>query len=280
MKKIPVFLMSFVMIFACLIVGCTKLTVIRNEVETCAALSTKLVSAFYNKEEGAELIQPTNENFYLGISDDEEQDLTAITINNVIYKKEKIFRFSVGNNNFLEVPIWKLEDAKMYVALPVLYAEAKGGITKIEAGKRNYSIRVFKEAGSVSIGEVGVFHEKEGATATKQADSAGEIIVKHARQSGQTSVGFVLTKSNKPLEKGLTIYTRKYFEDNNSISYGVDVTSSSEETGFTFEFYNYYQKGAITTPKNRTIKYSVAVVTKGNITFELQINEKIPENRG
>ena len=51
MKKIPVFLMSFVMIFACLIVGCTKLTVIRNEVETCAALSTKLVSAFYNKED-------------------------------------------------------------------------------------------------------------------------------------------------------------------------------------------------------------------------------------
>lgn len=277
MKKVPVFLMSFVVLFACAIVGCTKLTIIRDEVEACAALSTKLVSAFYNKEEGENLPQPTAENFYLKISDDEEQDLTAVTINNVIYKKERAFRFSVGNNNFVEVPIWKLEDGKMFVALPVLYAEAKGGITKIEAGKRNYSIRVFKEAGNISVDSVGVFHEKEGASATKQADSAGELIIKHVRESGQTSVGFVLTKNKRQIPKGLTLFTKKYFEENNSISYGVDVTLSSEETGFTFDFYNYYQVGAITEPKNRTIKYSVAVVGEGNTSFELQITEKIPE---
>lgn len=277
MRNFPVYFFALVLTLASVVVGCSKLTVIKDETETCAALSTKLVSTFFNKTEGGTLNEATDQNFYVEVATDESQELSAITINNIIYKKDKSFRFSVGNNNFLEVPVWRLNEQSFQIALPVLYVEAKGGITKIEAGKKVYSIRVFKDSGSMSIGDVGVFGDKEGAQATKQVDSAGETVVKHSRESGKTSVGFVLTKDKQPIQKGLVLFTRKLFQENNSISYGVDVSSNAEEKGFTFEFYNYFKEGEIETPKNRTIKYSVASPSVGSLTFELQVTEKIPK---
>lgn len=277
MKYFSVFLFSIILAVSSVFAGCSKLTVSKDEAETCAALSTKLVSAFYNKETGSTLSEATTENFYVEIANDETQDLSAITINNFIYKKDKAYRFSVGNNNFLEVPIWKCENESLQIALPVLYVEAKGGITKIEAGKKIYSIQVFKDSSAMSIGNVGVFGETEGAGATKQVDSAGETVVKHFRQSGETSVGFVLTKNKQPIQKGLVLFTKKLFQENNSISFGVDVSSDVEETGFSFEFFNYYKTGAIETPKNRTLKYFVATPSVGSVSFELQISENVPK---
>lgn len=277
MKYFSVFLFSIILAVSSVFVGCSKLTVSKDEAETCAALSTKLVSAFFNKETGSTLSEATTENFYVEIANDETQDLSAITINNFIYKKDKAYRFSVGNNNFLEVPIWKCENESLQIALPVLYVEAKGGITKIEAGKKIYPIQVFRDSGAMSIGNVGVFGEIEGAGATKQVDSAGETVVKHFRQSGETSVGFVLTKNKQPIQKGLVLFTKKLFQENNSISFGVDVSSDVEETGFSFEFFNYYKTGAIETSKNRTLKYFVATPSVGSVSFELQISENVPK---
>lgn len=277
MKQFPIFLFSIILAASSVFVGCSKLTVSKDEAETCAALSTKLVSAFYNKESGATLDEASTENFYVEIANDETQDFSAITINNFIFKKDKSYRFSVGNNNFLEVPVWKCENGSFQVALPVLYVEAKGGITKLEAGKKIYSIKVFKDSGAMSIGNVGVFGEIEGAGVTKQVDSAGETVVKQFRESGETSVGFVLTKNKQPIQKGLVLFTKKLFQENNSLSYGVDFSADAQETGFTFEFYNYFKTGAIETPKSRTLKYSVSSPSVGSVSFELQISENVPK---
>lgn len=257
--------------------GCTKMTLNIDKVEVCSALSTKLVSTFYNKEAGASLDDATQENFYVQITSDETQTLSAITINNMQYKSDEKVKFSVGNNNFVEAPVFKVENRKLFVALPVLYVEAKGGKTKVEAGNRIYSVKVYDDSGNISLGDVGAFGVKEGASAIKQSDSAGEIIVKHSRKNGKTLVGWVLTKNNTPLRKNLTIYTKKYYPETNTISFGVDKTLSVEDYGYSSGLYNYFQDGAITEPKSRTIKYTIAVPTVGNISFELQITEKIPE---
>lgn len=278
MKKFPVFLMTFVAAIACVFAGCTKMTLTIDKIEQCAALSTKLVAAFYNKEAGATLDDATQENFYVEITSDEQQTLSAITINNMQYKNDENINFSVGNNNFVETPVFKVQDNKLFVALPVLYVEAKGGQTKIEAGNRIYNVKVYDDAGTISVGDVGVFGETQGGSATKQTDSAGELIIKHARTSGKTFVGWQLTKNKETLRKDLTIYTKKYYPETNTIAFGVDVTLDAAESGYSSGLYNYYQNGPISEPKNRTIKYTVAVPTVGNVSFELQISETIPQS--
>ena len=277
MKKI-LSLLLLILCVPCFFVGCDKLTVEKNAVETCSALSTKLVQTYYNKPENSKLDDPTDENFYVQVEEDETRDLTSISINNVIYKKDTNYKFSVGNNNFVTTPIWKLENGKLFIALPTLYVEAKGGITKIEASDKIINVKVYENSGNLSMGNVGAFGKTEGAKAEKTVDSSGKIIVKHTRESGRTFVGWVLTKENKPISKDLYVFTRKYYEESKSISYGIDVTADSEEFGYSTGLYNYYANGDITEPKSRKIDYVIAIPRIGNIEFVVDITENVPGN--
>lgn len=275
MKKILSILLLFLFVPLCF-TGCENLTIDKNLIEECATISATLVETYYNKAENSELEKVSDDNFYVQVEDNEINELLAITINNVIYKKDVDYKFSVGNNNFISAPIWKLEDGKLFIALPTLYVEAKGGLTKIEAGDKVINIRVYEDAGDMSIGKVGVFGETNGASADKTVDSSGKIIINHTRESGKTFVGWAFTKNNKPIEKDLYVFTRKYYEESKSISYGIDITTDSEEYGYSTGLYNYFINGEITEPKSRKIDYTVAIPKIGNIEFIVNVTEKVP----
>ncbi len=275
MKKILSILLLFLFVPLCF-TGCENLTIDKNLIEECATISATLVETYYNKAENSELEKVSDDNFYVQVEDNEINELSAITINNVIYKKDVDYKFSVGNNNFISAPIWKLEDGKLFIALPTLYVEAKGGLTKIEAGDKVINIRVYEDAGDMSIGKVGVFGETNGASADKTVDSSGKIIINHTRESGKTFVGWAFTKNNKPIEKDLYVFTRKYYEESKSISYGIDITTDSEEYGYSTGLYNYFINGEITEPKSRKIDYTVAIPKIGNIEFIVNVTEKVP----
>ncbi len=279
MKKVFLygFIVAFCFPFALCFSGCTTpLTVTKDLSVECEAISDTLISTYHNKDAGVELVETDGENFYVEIADDEIQNLTAITMSDRIYRRDLTIKFSVGNNNFLDVPVWKLEDSKLFIALPTLYVEATGGITIIEAGNKIYSIRVFEDGVNLTVDSVGVFGISSGASAEKTVDSFGHIIVKHTRESGQTSVGWVLSQNETVVPGGKYIFTKKFYEDTMTISYGVDVTLDANTTQRTAELYNYYQVGGITTPKNRTIDYTIAIPNIGNVNFEIQITERIP----
>ena len=275
MKKSFLFALVLIVLVGLCFGGCSKSTIEINLIEECNSLSTNLVSAFFNQDS---LPDATDENFYVLLSSEEEQDLTAITINNVIYKKDMLVKFSVGNNNFLEEPVWRLEEGKFYVALPTLFVEAKGGIAKIEAGNKTYMLRVYEDFGGISLGEVGAYGEIEGAGASKTTDSSGKTVVTHTRQSAKTFVGWELLKNGKPIEEGKIIYTKKLYEKEKTISYGIDVSVNSNVKGYSSGLYNYYENGDVKTPLNRVIDYTIAIPNIGNINFEINMVEKTPED--
>lgn len=268
-----IFVLILFPVLTLLIVGCGQNTVNVNLKDKCEATSLNLVETFYDKES---LEEPTEDNFFVEITSNEEQNLSAITINDVIYKKDMKVKFSVGNNNFLEENVWKLEENKLFVALPTLYVEARGGITKIEAGTKIYMVRVFDNFGSITVGEVGAYGIIEGSNAEKTTDSSGKLVVSHTRESGKSFVGWELLKEGEPIEEGKTIYTKKLYEKEKVISYGIDVTVDSSVKGYSSGLYNYYVNGEISNPLNRTIDYTISIPGVGNTNFEINFTEKTP----
>ncbi len=266
-----IFVLVLFSVLTLLIVGCGKNTVNVNLKDKCEAISLNLVETFYDKES---LEEPTEDNFFVEITSNEEQNLSAITINDVIYKKDMKVKFSVGNNNFLEENVWKLEKNKLFVALPTLYTEARGGITKIEAGTKIYMVRVFDNFGSITVGEVGAYGIIEGSNAEKTTDSSGKLVVSHTRESGKSFVGWELLKEGEPIEEGKIIYTKKLYEKEKLISYGIDMTVDVKENGYSSGLFNYYENGPITTPLNREVDYTLAIPNYGKINFIVNFIEK------
>ena len=279
MKKIISFaLICFMALSVCfMFVGCNKEVININVVEKAAIISEKLFNAFYNKESGANLPEPTSENFYIELSSDVNTDLEVVTINGAGHTVNENTKFSVGNNNFVNAPTWRVVDGKLYVAVPTLYVEAKSGVTTIIAGGKEFKATVFENAGQLAIDSVTIIGTTEGATVNKTSNHTGKIVVEHTRTSGKSAVGWKLSESGKIIPENKYLFTKKVMATSTAVSYGIDVTSNAETSGYTSGMYNYWLNGSITEPVNRTIDYTVAIPGYGNINFDIKVTEIIPE---
>ena len=130
-KKITLFVLCFLFVTG-LFSGCDKLSVEKDLTNECLKISNNLIQDFYNKQENVELPNLNDNNFYILIDSNYTENLSAITINNFIYKADTKIKLSLENNNSLDFLIWKLIENKFYIALPTLYVEANGGYVKIE----------------------------------------------------------------------------------------------------------------------------------------------------
>ena len=280
MKKIIslslVFCMALSICF--LFAGCNREVININAVEKAETIAEKLFETFYDKESGTELPEPTGENFYLEISSDVNTDLEVVTINGMGHTANETTKFSVGNNNFIETTTWRIVDGKLYVAVPTIYVEAKSGVTTIMAGKKEFKITVFENAGQLSINSVTIVGTTEGATVNKTTNHMGKIVIKHTRTSGKSAVGWTLYSGEEPLPENKYLFTKKVLPNSNKVSYGIDLTSNEKTNGYTSALYNYWLNGSITEPVNRTIDYTVAAPGYGSVNFEIKITEIVPQS--
>lgn len=280
MKKILSFgICCFLVLASCFaFVGCGTETINLNVVEEAQNKAQTLIETYYNKPENSELETAGIENFYVEISSDLNTDVEIVKINGVSHSSTDNVKYSVGNNNFVETPAWLIEDGKLYVAVPTLYVEAKSGVTSILAGSKEFKATVFENAGTLNLDSVSVIGPTTGAEAEKTTNDAGKIVVNHTRTSGKTAVSFVFSSEETVLPANLYMFTKKVTSNNAKVSYGVDVTENANTEGYTSALYNYWLNGNIAEPVNRTIDYVVAVPGYGNINFDINITEVVPQN--
>ena len=278
MKKIISFgLVCFMALSVCfLFVGCNREVININAVAEAEACAEKLFETFYNKETGADLPEATGENFYLEISSDVNTDLEVVTINGTGHTANESTKYSVGNNNFVEVPSWRIVNGKLYVAVPTLYVESRSGVATIMAGNKEFKVTVFENAGQLDIDSVTVVGTTEGATVNKTTDN-GKIVVEHTRTSGKSAVGWVLKTGENVVPENKYAFTKKVMSTTNKVSYGVDITANAETSGYTSALYNYWLNGSITDPVNRTIDYTIAIPGYGSINFDIKITEVVAQ---
>ena len=268
---------SLVLSICFLFVGCNREVVNVNVVEQAQIKAEKLFESFYDKENGAELPTPTDENFYIEISSDVNTDLEVITINGVGHTANENVKYSVGQNNFVNAPSWRIAGGKLYVAVPTIYVEAKSGVTTIMAGDKEFNVTVFENSSPLTIDSVTIIGTTEGATVNKTTNESGKILVEHTRTSGKSAVGWTLSLSGEVIPENKYIFTKKVMSSTNAVSYGVDITANAEVNGYTSGMYNYWLNGSITEPVNRTIDYTVAIPGYGSVNFDLKITEIVPE---
>lgn len=280
MKKILSLGMVFAFVLASCFafVGCGTETINLNVVEEAQSKAETLIETFYNKPENSELATAGIENFYVEIGSDFNSDVEVVSINGTGHTANENVKYSVGNNNFVETPAWIKTDGKLYVAVPTLYVEARSGVTTVVAGSTEFKVTVFENAGTLNLDSVSIVGPTDGAEAEKTTNDAGKIVVNHTRTSGKTAVAWVLSSEETVLPAGLYVFTKKIASNNAKVSYGVDVTENVSSKGYTSALYNYWLNGNIAEPVNRTIDYTVAVPGYGNINFDINITEVVPEN--
>ena len=268
---------SMVLSLCFLFVGCNREVINVNVAETAQLTAENLFETFYNKESGAELPVANNENFYVEISSDVNTDLEVITINGAGHTANENTKYSVGQNNFVDVPSWRVVNGKLYVAVPTLYVEAKSGVATIIAGNKEFKVVVFDNADQLTIDSVSIVGTTEGATVNKTTNDSGKIVIEHTRTSGKSAVGWTLSLNGEVVPADKYVFTKKVMADSNTVSYGVDITSNAETTGYSSGLYNYWLNGSITEPVNRTIDYTVAIPGYGSVNFDVKITEIVPQ---
>ena len=279
MKKIiSLGLVCSIMLSICfLFVGCNREVVNVNITEQAQIKAEKLFETFYNKGVGAELPQANDENFYVEISSDVDTDIEVVTINGTGHTANENVKYSVGQNNFVDVPSWRIVNGKLYVAVPTMYVEAKSGVTTVIAGNKEFKVTVFENSSPLAIDAVTIIGTTDGATVNKTTNDAGKIVVEHTRTSGKSAVGWTLSLNEEVIPDNKYVFTKKVMSNSNQVSYGVDITTNAETTGYTSGMYNYYLNGSITEPVNRTIDYTVAIPGYGSVNFDFKVTEIVPE---
>lgn len=257
--------------------GCTTETINVNVVEQAQAKAEKLISTYYDKKEGSELPKPGAENFYVEISSDFDTNVEVVTINGTGHTLSEKVKYSVGNNNFVETSAWMKDGGKLYIAAPTLYVEAKSGVTSIVVGSKEFKVTVFENAGTLVMDSVTVVGTTTGATAEKTINDQNKIVVKHTRTSGKSAVGWTLSQNNTKIPAGKYVFTKKVMSNSSAVSYGVDITVDSETKGYSQALYNYWLNGNISEPVNRTIDYTIAIPGYGNLNFDIQVTEAVPQ---
>ena len=278
MKKIFSFALCLALLLASCIsfAGCGREVINVNVVADAEDKADTLISTFYNKTEGADLAEATAENFYVEISSEFDSNVEVVTINSISHTATENVRYSVGNNNFVETPAWKENDGKLLVAVPTLYVEAKSGVTTIIAGNREFKVTVFENAGTLNIDSVTVVGTTQGASVEKTTNEDNKTVVNYKRSSGKTAAGWVLSVEDNVVPSGKYVFTKKVMSTTGTVSYGIDVTVDSTSKGYSQALYNYWLNGNITEPVNRTIDYTIAIPGYGNINFDINVTEIVP----
>lgn len=237
--------------------------------------AVEFTSRIYNKLsnvniDATKLAELGYENVYyvdLGEYTGTDTNPSKLTIHETDYNAGEIYKLSIGNNSFIEVPVWKIaEDADgvkhVYVAYPWLSVEAlPAGITDIKVSDQVISIVAYAEAkANLSI---------EKAEATAKAGYTSELTlvgnkITYVFGHGTNTIGVLLND-------GTTSYTAEdlivFRKDLNSKSVGV----TTPESGYTYLVYPMYKNGEFTDTVTATKNYKLAIPGVGVIEIELDL---------
>ena len=225
------------------------------------------------------------DDFYVKVGKYSGSAANKITINGTEYTNENK-RMGIGQNSWLEAPIWKVEDKILYVATAWLIAESMPeALTEVKIGNTTYNVKVFNDdvtENSLTVSNVYALNKVEDETFNIAREGSNIAI---DSSDGRHIVGVTLELNGEELlDSNDIIYS---LAQNGTLSL---TTPESIEKEFgdttdlqkvTYAIYPAYKNGKYTDQIEKTVLHKIAIPGKGVIRLNFALTPKnyvwIPE---
>lgn len=241
-----------------------------------------LTSTYYNKYENQTYRETDSEFdtdlFYTEIgkyTGESASEVESVTINGKEYTNE-VKRMGIGQNSWLEAPVWKIEGNKVYVATAWLIAESMPGTqTEIVVGETTLNVGVLPEdvsENTLAITEVYKLNVLDNQTFNLVRE--GNTIAIESSY-GNHIVGVTLNLDGEDLlDSNDVIYS---LADNGTLSL---TTPESVEKKFgdasdlqkvTYAIYPAFKNGEYVDQEDKTVLHKIAIPGKGVIRLNFAL---------
>ena len=226
--------------------------------------SNNLINTYYNKYSNGNLITNVNDDVYyvtLGEYVGSENPSELKIGGNTYDTKNK--SLSIGNNAFVEAPVWKIKEGKVLVALTWLSADAlPDKATKVEIGGQTFEVTVYSasvEGSTVTIsGASGIYGPAGYASEATINGNTVDFRYTH----GATALGIKLKVGGVEITEANKVIFRKATDGNMGLT-------TTESNGYTYAVYFKYANEAIGEAKDYVKEYKLAIPGEGVISVTL-----------
>ena len=242
-----------------------------NLSETIEEKSNNLISTYYNKYSKDDLLTEVDDDVYyvtlgdyVGTENPSELKIGEIAYDNSAKK------LSIGNKAFINVPVWKIKDGKVLVALTWLSADAlPDKATKVEVGGQTFEVTVYSTsvAGNnvTIVGADGIY----GPTGYAHETTINGNTVDFKYTHGTTALGVKLKAGNEEITNESQVIFRKSTDGSMGLT--------TPEEGYTYAVYFNWENAAISEAKDYVREYKIAIPGKGVISLTLN-GHAVPVN--
>ena len=242
-----------------------------NLSETIEEKSNNLISTYYNKYSKDDLLTEVDDDVYyvtlgdyVGTENPSELKIGEIAYDNSAKK------LSIGNKAFINVPVWKIKDGKVLVALTWLSADAlPDKATKVEVGGQTFEVTVYSTsvAGNnvTIVGADGIY----GPTGYAHETTINGNTVDFKYTHGTTALGVKLKAGNEEITNESQVIFRKSTDGSMGLT--------TPEEGYTYVVYFNWENAAISEAKDYVREYKIAIPGKGVISLTLN-GHAVPVN--
>lgn len=225
---------------------------------------------YYNKFRN-ETIDSANENFdettlYVDLGNVVSTDTTKITVNDQDYDNSDV-RISIGNNAFVQAPLWKIQDSKLLVSVFLLGLETVSEEITVTCGDNVKTIKGVEgvPATELPITKVLGLNTKEGYTNNIETSDNNKVITQ-TTGFGSQAVGVVLQADGQDILDTSTVILYKA-----GTGIGISTPERMGNDTVTFAFYGKYSTGAYTEEDTRIFDVTLLVPEKGIAQFNLTV---------
>ena len=226
--------------------------------------SNNLISTYYNKYSKDQTLENVNDDVYyvtLGEYVGNENP-SELKIGNNTYDTSAKY-LSIGNKAFVNVPVWKIKDGKVLVALTWLSADAlPDKATNVEVGGQTFEVIVYSTSvanSTVTIsGADGIF----GPAGYASEATVNGNVVDFKYTHGATALGLKLKVGGVEITEANKVIFRKATDGNMGLT-------TTESNGYTYAVYFNYLDEAISEAKDYVYEYKLAIPGKGVIAVTL-----------
>lgn len=225
--------------------------------------SNNLISTYYNKYSKDDVLTEVNDDvYYITLGEYVgEKNPSELKIGETTYDTNAK-SLSIGNKAYINVPVWKIKDGKVLVALTWLSADAlPNKATKVSVGGQTFDVTVYDTsvAGSTTTisGAGGVYGP--AGYAHKATINGNVIDFKYTHAA--TALGVKLKVGNEEITNESQVIFRKASDNTMGLT--------TPEAGYTYVLYFEYENAAISEAKDYARDYKIAIPGKGVISLTL-----------
>lgn len=233
--------------------------------DTIESRSNTLINTYYNKYHNGDLLDEVDDDvFYITLGDYlGSENPTELTIGNNTYNQDPLY-MSIGMNAFTNVPVWKIENGKVLLALTWLSADAlPDRATNIEIGGQTFMVTIYQSSLSGNILTITDAKSIYGPNGYGSKATIDGNTIDFYYTHGAQALGVELSIDNEKIVDASQIIFRKSTDG----SMGLTTTESS--VGCTYGLYFHWENGPIQTNVDYVRNYKIAIPGKGVINLIL-----------